>query len=103
MTNGIFGSNTYIVESNNQCAIIDCSNKPQDIKELLTAKIWSRNILFLLMAMPITFYAGRIKDATGALFASIKMSCLFIRMLIRMDIIYSDLILILTIPIPTVF
>ena len=39
LTNGIFGSNTYIVESNNQCAIIDCGNKPQDIKELLTAKI----------------------------------------------------------------
>jgi hydroxyacylglutathione hydrolase len=68
LTNGIFGSNTYIVESNNQCAIIDCGNKPQDIKRIIDSKDLEPKYIILTHGhADHIFYAGRIKDATGAL------------------------------------
>ena len=76
LTNGIFGSNTYIVESDKQCAIIDCGNKPQDIKRVIDSKGLHRNILFLRMVMRIIFFARKGKGCYRCpLYAFIKMIC----------------------------
>lgn len=68
LTNGIFGSNTYIVVSNNQCAIIDCGNKPQDIKRIIDSKgLQPKYIILTHGHVDHIFYAGRLKDVTDAL------------------------------------
>ncbi|MGI6124650.1 MAG: MBL fold metallo-hydrolase [Acetivibrionales bacterium] len=68
LTNGIFGSNTYIVESDKQCAIIDCGNKPQDIKRVIDSKgLHPKYIILTHGHADHIFYAGRVKDVTGAL------------------------------------
>ncbi|MGI6084612.1 MAG: MBL fold metallo-hydrolase [Acetivibrionales bacterium] len=68
LNNGIFGSNTYIVESNRQCAIIDCGNKPQDIKRVIDENGFHPKYIILTHGhADHIFYAGKIKDMTGAL------------------------------------
>ena len=68
LTNGIFGSNTYIIESNNQCAIIDCGNKPQNINRVINEKNLQLKYIILTHGhVDHVFYAGKIKDMTNAL------------------------------------
>lgn len=66
LKNGIFGSNTYIVSSNLECAIIDCGNKPQDILEIVKSNSLSPKYIILTHGhIDHIFYAGQIKADTG--------------------------------------
>ena len=68
LTNGIFGSNTYIIESNNQCAIIDCGNKPENIKRIIENRGFEPKYIILTHGhADHIFYAGRLKETTYAL------------------------------------
>jgi len=67
LANGIFGSNTYIIESKKQCAIIDCGNKPENIKRIIDSRgLEAKYIILTHGHADHIFYVGRIKDATGA-------------------------------------
>ncbi|NLL96114.1 MAG: MBL fold metallo-hydrolase [Clostridiaceae bacterium] len=68
LSNGVFGSNTYIVESRNDCAIIDCGNKPKDILKVLRERnLNARYIILTHGHIDHILYAGEIKNETDAL------------------------------------
>lgn len=67
LTNGVFGSNTYIVSSNNQCVIIDCGNKPKDIMDVIESKKLNAKYIILSHGhADHIFYANQIKEQTSA-------------------------------------
>lgn len=67
LSNGIFGSNTYIVESGKECAIVDCGNKPQDILKVIEEKGLTLKYIILTHGHgDHIFYAGKIRQATDA-------------------------------------
>ena len=104
LTNGIFGSNSYIIESKNQCAIIDCGNKPQDIKRIIDSRgLETKYIILTHGHADHIFMQEELRILQVPLFAFTKVSFLFTRMLIIMVITYLDLIVILQILIPIVF
>lgn len=68
MSNGVFGSNSYIIESQGSCAIIDCGNRPKDILKVLKEKnLTARYIILTHGHVDHILYAGEIKNETDAL------------------------------------
>ncbi len=68
LSNGVFGSNTYIIESQNNCAIIDCGNKPKDILKVVKEKNLTVKYIILTHGhVDHILYAGEIKNETNAL------------------------------------
>lgn len=68
LSNGVFGSNTYIVESRNECAIIDCGNRTKDVLKILREKdLKAKYIILTHGHIDHILYAGEIKNETGAL------------------------------------
>jgi len=67
LSNGIFASNTYIVESGKECAIIDCGNRPGDVMAVLKRKDLSAKYIILTHGhVDHILYAGELKKETGA-------------------------------------
>ncbi len=67
LTNGILGSNTYIVSSNKECVIIDCGNKPSEIiDEIKNGALNPKYIILTHGHADHTYYAAQIREATNA-------------------------------------
>jgi len=68
LSNGVFGSNTYIIANGNDCAIIDCGNRPEDVLKVLKEKeLRARYIILTHGHVDHILYAGEIKNETDAL------------------------------------
>jgi hydroxyacylglutathione hydrolase len=68
LSNGVFGSNTYIVSAGNDCAIIDCGNRPKDVLKVLKEKdLKARYIILTHGHVDHILYAGEIKNETDGL------------------------------------
>ena len=67
LRNGIFGSNTYIVSSNKECAVIDCGNKASDIiNEIRKRDLNLKYIILTHGHMDHVYYANQLKDETDS-------------------------------------
>lgn len=68
LSNGIFGSNTYILANNNECAIIDCGVAPDEILDVLQKKnLKTRYVILTHGHFDHIFHADSLIQATGAL------------------------------------
>jgi len=67
LSNGVFASNTYIVENRKECAIIDCGNRPRDVMAVLEKKgLKAKYIILTHGHVDHILYAGELKKETGA-------------------------------------
>lgn len=68
LSNGVFGSNTYIIENQKNCAVIDCGNRPKDILRVIKDKNLTVKYIILTHGhIDHILYAGELKNETGAL------------------------------------
>lgn len=66
LSEGIFGSNTYILENNGECAVVDCGNSAEDIISKIRAKGLKLKYVILTHGhVDHIYYANKLKEALG--------------------------------------